>query len=103
MRIFKKEQDLSCIYCNEEQYIKAIDTIAYVPNFSGLNPPQHQEGIEDYQCNCCDQVFFVTYSEKTQEVTAANLPSKLYLKKAMERIQNQTNNEIFKEKEKLTK
>lgn len=73
---FTLRQHLKCIYCGESQGHPAKDVIPFVPNFFGPLRKEYQTGVNDCQCNACDQTFYVRKVDDM--VAAANLPVHLY-------------------------
>lgn len=77
MKEFTLRQHLKCIYCGESQGYPAKDAIPFVPNLFGPLKKEYQTGVNDCQCNACDQVFYVRKFDDNK-IVAGNLPIPLY-------------------------
>jgi hypothetical protein len=83
MKIFGKNQRLTCIYCNAEQGYPAAPAIDFIPPILNMfgkldhKNTKYQHSVQQEQCEDCNQIFYLRLNEE-DKIVAANLPDKCY-------------------------
>lgn len=77
MKIFKKNENLICIYCLANQDALVTDFIAFVPNLNGVNKSTYSKTVQEHQCVECDSVLYLKMSDDESTVSVANTQQKL--------------------------
>lgn len=78
MKTLNMNENLVCLYCDEDQQEPVRDFIPRIPNVQ-LGGGDLDRSVQEHQCCGCDQHFYLKLdSAQGNTVKLANLPSKLY-------------------------